>query len=57
MLAKLDAADPAGDARLVVAALDGIVLDQLAVPRARLDIDELTRQVQRLIEALLQVPA
>ena len=57
MLTKLGAADPAGDARLVVAALDGIVLDQLAVPRTRLDAGELTRQVQRLIEALLQAPA
>jgi TetR/AcrR family transcriptional regulator, regulator of biofilm formation and stress response len=56
MLEKLGAVSPADDARLVVCALDGIVLDQLAVPRSHADLDELTGQVQRLIGALLEVP-
>jgi TetR/AcrR family transcriptional regulator, regulator of biofilm formation and stress response len=57
MLAKVGSADPAGDARLLVAVMDGLLLDQLSARRSSFDLDALTWQLRRFIEGLLVAPA
>jgi TetR/AcrR family transcriptional regulator, regulator of biofilm formation and stress response len=53
MLAKVGAADPAGDARLLVALMDGLLLDQLSAPRSPLAADTFTSQLRRFLGGLL----
>jgi TetR/AcrR family transcriptional regulator, regulator of biofilm formation and stress response len=57
MLAKVGSADPAGDARLLVAVMDGLLLDQLSTRRSSFDVDALARRLRRFIEGLLVAPA
>jgi TetR/AcrR family transcriptional regulator, regulator of biofilm formation and stress response len=52
MLAKIGAADPAGDARLLVALLDGLLLDQLSAPRSAASTDTFTGQLRRFLAGL-----
>jgi TetR/AcrR family transcriptional regulator, regulator of biofilm formation and stress response len=53
MLAKIGAADPPGDARLLVALMDGLLLDQLSAPRSPLAADTFTDQLRRFLAGLL----
>ncbi|HEY6279296.1 MAG TPA: TetR family transcriptional regulator [Streptosporangiaceae bacterium] len=57
MLARVGSPDPGGDARLLVAVMDGLLLDQLSAPRSPFDADALARQLRRFIAGLLLVPA
>jgi TetR/AcrR family transcriptional regulator, regulator of biofilm formation and stress response len=52
MLAKIGAADPAGDARLLVALLDGLLLEQLSAPWSPLTADTFTDRLRRFLAAL-----
>jgi DNA-binding transcriptional regulator YbjK len=56
MLAKVGSADPAGDARLLIAVMDGLLLDQLSAPRSPFDVDVLAGQLRRFIGGLLLTP-
>lgn len=53
MLAKIGAADPPGDARLLIAVMDGLLLDQLSAPRSPLTADTFTDQLRRFLGGLL----
>jgi len=53
MLAKIGAADPPGDARLLIAVMDGLLLDQLSAPRSPLAPDTFTDQLRRFLGGLL----
>jgi hypothetical protein len=53
MLAKIGAADPPGDARLLVALMDGLLLDHLSAPRSPLAADAFTDQLRRFLGGLL----
>jgi TetR/AcrR family transcriptional regulator, regulator of biofilm formation and stress response len=56
MLAKVGSADPAGDARLLIAVMDGLLLDQLSAPRSSFDVDALAGQLHRLIAGFVLAP-
>jgi hypothetical protein len=45
--------DPPGDARLLVALMDGLLLDQLSAPRSPLAADTFTDQLRRFLGGLL----
>jgi DNA-binding transcriptional regulator YbjK len=57
MLEKIGSANPIGDARLLVALMDGLLLDQLAATRSQFDVDVLAQQLRRFIVGLLSAPA
>jgi hypothetical protein len=57
MLEKIGSANPTGDARLLVALMDGLLLDQLAATRSQFDVDVLAQQLRRFIVGLLSAPA
>jgi DNA-binding transcriptional regulator YbjK len=52
-LARLGAADPAGDAWIVSSAIEGMVFDELSSPRAGFERDVLRPALRRLLRALL----
>jgi len=53
MLSKAGSPDPAGDARLLVATMDGLLLDQLAASAPEYDADALADRLRRFIGRLL----
>ena len=57
MLEKIGSVDPVGDAALLVAVMDGLLLDRLSAPRSPVDIDVLAQQLRRFIGGLLLVRA
>jgi DNA-binding transcriptional regulator YbjK len=57
MLDRIGSADPATDAPLLVALMDGLLLDQLSKSRATFDVDRLADKLRRFIEGLLLAPA
>lgn len=57
MLEKVGSADPPGDARLLVAVMDGLLLDQLSAPVTPFDTHTVTERMCRFIGALLPPPA
>ena len=57
MLARVGSSDPGADARLLVAVMDGLLLDQLSAPKSPFDADALAQQLRRFIAGLLLVPA
>jgi DNA-binding transcriptional regulator YbjK len=56
LLEKVGAADPGTDARLLVAVMDGLLLDQLAAPVPAYDADALADLLRRFIGRLVVVP-
>lgn len=57
MLEKIGSADPVGDAALLVAVMDGLLLDRLSASRSPVDVDALAEQLRRFIGGLLLVRA
>jgi TetR/AcrR family transcriptional regulator, regulator of biofilm formation and stress response len=57
MLEKIGSADPVGDAHLLVALMDGLLLDQMSGSRSQFDVDALAKQLRRFIAGLLLIPA
>lgn len=57
MLGRAGSSDPRSDAQLLVALMDGLLLDQLSGPRPSFTVHELARQLQRFIEAILGGPS
>jgi len=55
MLEKIGSADPTGDAALLVAVMDGLLLDHLSGSRSPVDVDALAHQLRRFIGGLLLV--
>jgi TetR/AcrR family transcriptional regulator, regulator of biofilm formation and stress response len=53
MLGRAGSSDPRGDARLLVALMDGLLLDQLSAPRHGFTVEALSRQLQRFIAGIL----
>lgn len=53
MLEKIGSADPPGDARLLFAVMDGLLLDQLSAPVSSFDTDAVAARMCRFISALL----
>jgi DNA-binding transcriptional regulator YbjK len=56
MLEKIGSSDPVGDARLLVALMDGLLLDQLSASRSQFNVDVLAQQLRRFITGLLLTP-
>jgi DNA-binding transcriptional regulator YbjK len=56
MLERVGSADPPGDASLMVALMDGLLLDQLSKSRSPFDVDRLADMLRRFIEAMLVQP-
>lgn len=56
MLEKIGSTDPVGDAHLLVALMDGLLLDQLSASRAQFNVDALAQQLRRFIAGLLLAP-
>jgi len=54
MFERAGSSDAAGDARLLVALMDGLLLDQLSAPQPRsFTVDAVALQIRRFIEGLL----
>jgi TetR/AcrR family transcriptional regulator, regulator of biofilm formation and stress response len=56
MLEKIDSPDPARDATLLVAMMDGLLLDRLSSTRTAVDRTALAAQLRRFIAGLLAAP-
>jgi TetR/AcrR family transcriptional regulator, regulator of biofilm formation and stress response len=57
ILERAGSADPEGDARLLLAVLDGLLLDGLSAPRREFTIDAVASQLRRVIDGLVNMPA
>jgi TetR/AcrR family transcriptional regulator, regulator of biofilm formation and stress response len=57
MLERAGSADPEGDARLLLAVLDGLLLEGLSAPRQEFTVDAVASQLRRVIEGLVSMPA
>lgn len=57
MFDQAGSSDPPGDARLLVALMDGLLLDQLSAPRSGFTVAAVARQLQRFVEGLVRAPA
>ncbi len=55
MFERAGSSSPSGDARLLVALMDGLLLDELSAPHPRFTVAAVARQLQRFIEGLLGV--
>lgn len=56
MLGRAGSSDPRGDARLLVALMDGLLLDQLSAPRPSFTVQGIRNQLQRFIAGVLCLP-
>ncbi|MGO9582262.1 MAG: TetR/AcrR family transcriptional regulator [Acidimicrobiales bacterium] len=57
MLERIGSVDPVADALLLVAVMDGLLLDQLSGSRSPFDVEKLACQLRRFMAGQLQAPA
>jgi TetR/AcrR family transcriptional regulator, regulator of biofilm formation and stress response len=57
MLERAGSADAEGDARLLLAVMDGLLLDGLSAPRRAFTVDAVASRMRRVIEGLVSMSA